>query len=123
MKKKPPPKKQPQSKPASQLTNIASQQKVTSYKVVPAIIIAIVAFVLYAQSTLHNYALDDSAVIQENSVITQGFAGISTVLKTDYWCGFRSQHIERAHLSAYVTDCFCYCLGTLPGQSSHVPFC
>jgi len=87
MKKKRPPKKQPQSKPASQPTKITSQKRVTSYKVVPAIIIAIVAFVLYAQSIQHNYALDDSAVIKENSVTTQGFAGISTVLKTDYWFG------------------------------------
>jgi hypothetical protein len=72
MKKKQPQKKQPQPKPATQSTNISSQKNIaSSYKVIPPIIIAVFAFVLYAQSIQHNYALDDSAVVQENSVTTQ----------------------------------------------------
>lgn len=88
MNKKRPPKKQPQSKPASPSINISSQKNVaTSNKVIPAIIVAVFAFLLYAQSIQHNYALDDSAVVQENSVTTQGLAGIPIILKTDYWYG------------------------------------
>jgi tetratricopeptide (TPR) repeat protein len=87
MKKKRPPKKQPQSKPAAQ-SNISSQKNIAaSHKVIPAIIITVIAFLLYAPGIQHNYALDDSAVIQENSVTTQGFAAIPIILKTDYWYG------------------------------------
>ncbi|HMK25668.1 MAG TPA: tetratricopeptide repeat protein [Chitinophagaceae bacterium] len=49
--------------------------------------IAIFAFVLYVQSTHHDYTLDDHPVIDENSITKMGFAGIPTILKTDYWYG------------------------------------
>jgi len=88
MKKKRPPKKLSPSKPVSQSTNITSQKNVTTnYKLFPAITIAAIAFVLYAPSIQHNYALDDSAVVQENSVTTQRFAGIPIIMRTDYWYG------------------------------------
>ncbi len=51
------------------------------------IIIAVFAFILYAQSIHHNYTLDDHPVIDENSVTTKGIAGIPTILSTDYWYG------------------------------------
>ncbi|HSB91944.1 MAG TPA: tetratricopeptide repeat protein [Flavitalea sp.] len=52
-----------------------------------ALIIAVFAFILYAQSTKHEYTLDDHKVIDENSVTTKGLPGIPTLLKTDYWYG------------------------------------
>jgi protein O-mannosyl-transferase len=88
MKKKRPPKKQPQSKPSTQSTTIRSQNNVaTNHKVIPGIIITVIAFLLYLPGIQHDYALDDSAVVQENSVTTQGFAGIPIILTTDYWYG------------------------------------
>ncbi|HMK24478.1 MAG TPA: tetratricopeptide repeat protein [Chitinophagaceae bacterium] len=51
------------------------------------IMIAIFAFILYAQSIRHNYTLDDHPVIDENSITKMGFAGIPSILKTDYWYG------------------------------------
>ena len=51
------------------------------------ILIAVFAFVLYSGSIGHDFALDDSSVVHENSVTKQGFSGIPTILKTDYWYG------------------------------------
>ena len=51
------------------------------------IIIAVFAFILYAQSIQHNYTLDDHPVIDENSIVTKGLSGIPAILKTDYWYG------------------------------------
>jgi tetratricopeptide (TPR) repeat protein len=56
-------------------------------KVILAITISVFAFVLYVQSIQNNFALDDNAVIQENSITTQGLSGIPTILRTDYWYG------------------------------------
>ena len=51
------------------------------------LIIAAFAFILYAQSIAYNYTLDDHPVIDYNRFTTQGFAGIPTLIKTDYWYG------------------------------------
>ena len=51
------------------------------------LLIAIIAFILYVQSTKHGYTLDDHKVIDENTVTTKGISGIPTLLKTDYWYG------------------------------------
>jgi hypothetical protein len=51
------------------------------------IMIAVFAFILYAQSIGHNYTLDDHTVIDENTNTKMGFSGIPTILKTDYWYG------------------------------------
>jgi protein O-mannosyl-transferase len=79
---------------------VAAQSPVTVKKVAPpvaassnklkhrlALLIAIFAFVLYVQSTKHQYTLDDHKVIDENTITTKGMAGIPTLLKTDYWYG------------------------------------
>ena len=52
-----------------------------------AILIAVFAFILYVQSTNHEYTLDDHKVVDENTVTRQGIGGIPTILKTDYWYG------------------------------------
>jgi len=56
-------------------------------KISLGIIIAVFAFLLYVQSVAYNYTLDDHPVIDENTITTKGFAGIPTLIKTDYWYG------------------------------------
>ena len=56
-------------------------------KIYLGIFISFFAFLLYSGSIEHDFALDDGTVVHENSVTTQGFSGIPTILKTDYWYG------------------------------------
>src|SRR5512138_488136 len=51
--------------------------------------IAIFAFVLYSQSIFFEYTYDDELVIQSNAVVTKGLEGIPTLLKTDFWFGYK----------------------------------
>jgi len=51
------------------------------------LVIAAVAFLLYANTLNHEYALDDFPVIYGNSLTMQGIDGIPTMLKTAYWYG------------------------------------
>jgi len=46
------------------------------------------AFLLYANTIMHNYALDDIAVVSSNKFVQQGFGGIPEILSTFYWKGF-----------------------------------
>ena len=56
-------------------------------KIYLGILIAVFAFILYSGSIGHDFTLDDSSVVQENSVTKQGLSAIPTILKTDYWYG------------------------------------
>jgi tetratricopeptide (TPR) repeat protein len=56
------------------------------------IIIAAFAFLIYAQTISFNYTLDDHPVTDQNKYTKMGFAGIPTLLKTDYWYGLESNH-------------------------------
>ncbi len=58
------------------------------------IIIAITAFLLYAQSIFYDYNLDDSIVIQANKVVQQGVAGIPILIKTDRLFGLEEQALR-----------------------------
>jgi len=53
----------------------------------PEIVITVFAFVLYAGTLSHDYALDDVAIITQNSFVQQGVAGIPKLLTTAYWEG------------------------------------
>ena len=53
-----------------------------------AALIALAAFLLYANTLNHGYTLDDFSVIKDNNVTTQGTAGISKILKTSYRYGY-----------------------------------
>ena len=55
---------------------------------IPAFILAIFAFLLYANTFNHGYALDDYSVIKENYITKKGFAGISELLTTEYRKGY-----------------------------------
>src|ERR1017187_6057894 len=52
------------------------------------IIIAVFAFILYAQSISFSYTLDDHPVTDQNKLIKMGLAGIPTLIITDYVYGF-----------------------------------
>lgn len=53
-----------------------------------ALAIAAFAFLLYANTLGHDYALDDFSVIKENYVVKKGVAGIPTIWKTHYRFGY-----------------------------------
>ncbi|WP_445457403.1 tetratricopeptide repeat protein [Flavobacterium sp. HNIBRBA15423] len=50
--------------------------------------LAIVSFLLYANTLNHGFVLDDIAVIEQNSFVKKGFAGISELFSTLYWQGY-----------------------------------
>jgi tetratricopeptide (TPR) repeat protein len=77
---KPPLKKKPEVP-----GNRTSKQK--NIKNLLGIIIAVFAFLLYAQSISYNYTLDDIGIIKESKIIKQGLVAIPTILKSDYLNG------------------------------------
>ncbi len=52
------------------------------------IILAVIAFSLYANTLSHGFLLDDSNAIIENHYVKQGLAGIPDLLVTDYRAGY-----------------------------------
>lgn len=70
------------AEPSTSLGNIWSNQ---SWHI---IFIMALSFALYANTLTHDYALDDSIVIIENSFTKQGFAGIKDILSYDTFMGF-----------------------------------
>ena len=51
-------------------------------------VLALLTFVLYANSIPNDYALDDAIVIHKNRFVTQGFEGIPKLFKYDTFTGF-----------------------------------
>ncbi|MEW6468824.1 MAG: tetratricopeptide repeat protein [Bacteroidota bacterium] len=51
------------------------------------LIVALVAFLLYANTLTHQYALDDYGVIPENTITRKGFDGVGEIFKTSYRSG------------------------------------
>ena len=74
--------------PGKPFTDPATLKKL---KYLLATIIAVLAFLLYANTIGHDYTLDDHPAIDENKVTTLGIAGIPTLLKTDYWYGYKEE--------------------------------
>jgi pentatricopeptide repeat protein len=50
--------------------------------------LAIVSFLLYANTFNHGFVLDDIAVIEQNNFVQKGFAGIPELFSTLYWQGY-----------------------------------
>ena len=50
--------------------------------------IALLGFLLYANTLSHDYCLDDYSAIKDNYVVKKGFAGIPTLLKEHYRFGY-----------------------------------
>src|ERR1035441_2122688 len=57
------------------------------------LIIAVFAFLLYAQSISFVYTLDDGSVIKSNTITTKGIAGIPTIFKHSYWFGINDTRV------------------------------
>ena len=83
-------KRKPSSKPKK--TKIKQKQGSTKRtpisNLIPALVIGFLAFVLYANTLSHSYALDDFSVIKDNYVTQQGIQGIPTIMKTSYRYGY-----------------------------------
>ncbi len=58
-------------------------------------VIALIAFLLYANTIGHDYALDDSGAITENRYVQDGFGGIVNLMKVEFW------HFSNMHLGYY----------------------
>src|ERR1017187_224782 len=65
-------------------------------KISLGMIIGAFAFILYAQSISFDYTYDDHTVTKENRIVKEGFAGIPTILKTDYWFGYNREELRGA---------------------------
>ena len=50
--------------------------------------LAVVSFLLYANTLNHGFVLDDIAVIEQNSFVKKGLAGIPELFSTLYWQGY-----------------------------------
>lgn len=74
---------------------IEAQKTVYPIKYVWGIVIAAVAFLLYSNTIFHEYVLDDSGAITGNRFVQEGFAGITKLLKVEFW------HFSNVHLGYY----------------------
>ncbi|MFM7824065.1 MAG: hypothetical protein ACKPB3_09865, partial [Bacteroidota bacterium] len=54
----------------------------------PSVLVAIVAFVFYANTLCHQYALDDYSLILENRITQKGLDGIPEILSNSYRYGY-----------------------------------
>ena len=75
-------------KPVKSQEKVIDVNAVKSLQLSLGIIIALFAFILYAQSISYDYALDDIAVLKKNTIVHKGFSGIPELLKKSYWYGF-----------------------------------
>ena len=55
---------------------------------IPAILVGLLGFLLYANTIQNGYALDDTFTITQNYLVQQGAAGIPTLLRTSYRHGY-----------------------------------
>jgi tetratricopeptide (TPR) repeat protein len=68
-------------------TSLASTPFAIPNTRIAGIIIAIFAFVLYAQSVTFDFVLDDQASITANTLVQEGFKAIPKLMVTDSWHG------------------------------------
>lgn len=61
--------------------------KVVSFNWKPALLVSLIAFVLYGNTLQHQFAFDDAIVITENKFTQKGFAGISELATSDFFKG------------------------------------
>ena len=66
---------------------------------IQAMVLLIVGFILYGNSILNEYALDDGIVIEKNDYVQQGFKGIPKILKTDAYDSFYRSMNAKQQLS------------------------
>ncbi|MFH0895620.1 MAG: DUF1736 domain-containing protein [Bacteroidota bacterium] len=89
MKKKPQPSRSPKHKPAAQEVNKQSAQIPFSKNFrMQAFVLFLFAFLLYANTLVNKYALDDGLMISENKFTKKGISGIKDILFNDAMVGF-----------------------------------
>ncbi len=73
----------------------------------PALIIFILGFLIYANTISHDYALDDSSAIKENFVVKRGFGGMGDIFtkhyRYGYWTG-RAAIYRPVVLASFATE-------------------
>jgi len=62
--------------------------------ILPGLFIAVLGFLLYANSLKNDFVLDDVAAIKKNWVVKQGVSAFPTILKTSYRYGYRDSDDE-----------------------------
>lgn len=77
----------------SQASSESRRQTQTSavnptHRLVLGLLLALIAFALYANTLGHEFVLDDSNAVTENHIVKQGVKGIPELLKTDYRAGY-----------------------------------
>jgi tetratricopeptide (TPR) repeat protein len=79
-----------QPKPAAkpQAAQIDKPKKKLALKWQLALILGVIAFVLYANTLNNEYVLDDNMVIAKNTIVTKGVAGIPEILTTPRLKGY-----------------------------------
>lgn len=85
-------KKSQQSSAGSTSKKVEKKEDVRNNPRILGFIAAAVAFLIYANTFNHQYALDDVAVIYQNKFVQQGVAGIPEILTTFYWQGYWDQN-------------------------------
>ncbi len=66
---------------------------------IQVIVLAIIGLIIYGNSFLNEYALDDGIVIEKNDYVQQGFKGIPKILKTDAYDSFYRSMNAKQQLS------------------------
>lgn len=73
---------------ASQTKEVENSDSIWSQRKFQLIFLAVLSFLLYANTITHDYTQDDAIVIYDNEFTTQGIAGIPDLLKYDTFRGF-----------------------------------
>ncbi|MBC7554471.1 MAG: glycosyltransferase family 39 protein, partial [Taibaiella sp.] len=81
---------QPAKQPAPETASIQTEKsnKGFSLKTKLALLLGIIAFLLYANTLKNDYVLDDFTVIKSNSIVTRGISAIPEILATPYRRGW-----------------------------------
>lgn len=81
-------------------------------------VVSAMAFLVYANTISHGYALDDVAAVTDNKYVQQGFAGIPKLLTIDFWhfAGLKLGYYRPLSLISFAIE---YQLFGLNPQLSH----
>ena len=71
----------------STVTNDVKENKLLSLRML-CIILGVVSFLLYANTLMNGYVMDDVIVLKENRIVQQGFKGIPELLATPHMRGY-----------------------------------
>ncbi len=61
------------------------------------ILLAVISFLVYANTLQNGYAMDDTTVITKNTIVTQGIKGIPELLVTSRLKGFAQTNNEESN--------------------------